>query len=399
MTESRAKLRVAQLVEELSVGGAESLAVNIAEALARRGHDSHLIVVRNEGPLSGRVSVDLRFHDLQRPRCHGGQVARVGAFLATSRQLHRTLARERIDVLQTHLPMANFLGLTAAWRGMCRAFPTVHNNREFDYGDSAGPARRALRRQGYRFMVQSCTGVIAVSDLVRTSLADQLGLRDAAMNRISVVRNGVRIPEPAADRERVAARERWAVSPDEVLIVAVGRLTRQKNFGALVEALTHLDQGAVPWRCVIAGEGDLRQELTSQIAERNLADRIVLAGLVTAVDELLVAADVFCLPSIFEGLPLVLLEAMAQGLPVVAFAIDGVTDVVVDGVQARLVASGDVDNLALALGTLAGDANMRRALGESGRRTVRERFDFEGTIDAIEALYHGDRTARREHAC
>lgn len=399
MTEPRTKLRVAQLVEDLSAGGAELLAVNIAEALARRGHDSHLIVVRNEGPLRERVGEGLGFHDLQRPRCHGGQVARIGAFLATSRLLHRTLARERIDILQSHLPMANFLGLTAAWRGMCRTFPTVHNNREFDYGDRAGSARRALRRQGYRFMVQTCTGVIAVSDLVRTSLAEQLGLRDAAMNRISVVRNGVRIPEPATDRERVAARERWGVSADEVLIVAVGRLTRQKNFGALVEALTRLDAGAVPWRCVIAGEGALRQELTSQIGEQKMADRIVLAGLVATVDELLVAADVFCLPSIFEGLPLVLLEAMAQGLPVVAFAIDGVTDVVLDGVQARLVDSGDVDALALALRTLAGDADTRRALGEAGRRTVRERFDFEGTIDAIEALYQGDRAGRREHAC
>jgi glycosyltransferase involved in cell wall biosynthesis len=380
-------LRVAQLVERLDAGGAEALAVDIAGALAGRGHESHLVVASDAGPFRARVAKDVVFHSLDRPRRDGGQAYRILYFAETCRRLESWLRSQRIEVLQTHLPKANFLGLVMAWRGVCRVYPTVHNNREFDYGDNAGAAKRRLRRAGYRQMLRRCSAVIAVSEQVKSSLAAELGLPPGGGDAIRVVRNGVRVAAPVTAAGRAAARARWGIADCETLIVGVGRLTHQKNFAALVEALGRLEPGRADWRCVVAGDGELKADLARRIGEAGLQGRIRLPGLVGDVPELLAAADVFCLPSSYEGLPLVLLEAMGHGLPVVAFAIDGVTDVVTDGHQARLVAPGDVAALSAALGTLLDDPPGRGAIGGAARELVLSRYDFESVVSNLETVY------------
>lgn len=380
-------LRVAQLVETLDAGGAEGLAIGIAGALSGRRHESHLIVLRGDGPFRARIPDSVRFHDIDRPRRDGNQAYRIAYFLEACRRLESLLKAQRIDVLQTHLPKANFLGLAMAMRGVCRVYPTVHNNREFDYGDNAGAIRRALRRSLYRRMIATCTAVIAVSEQVRTSLAEQLGLPAKGLDRVLVVPNGVAVPPVTAAATRARARAHWGVGDGQVLLVGVGRLTFQKNFGDLVTALAKLERVRQDWQCVIAGNGELHGELEAAIAGAGLADRVRLPGLVDDMPDLFAAADAFCLPSRFEGLPLVLLEAMGAGLPTIAYGIDGVLDVVADGQQALLVPPGDVAGLAGALDRIAGDPTLRARLGASARDLVVERYGFDKAIDRLEAAY------------
>ncbi len=387
MSGPKTTLRVAQLVESLESGGAEALAVDIAGALADRGHESHLVVLRGGGPFRSRVSSAVIFHDLERPRRDGSQLERIQYFLETGRRLGSLMRSQRIDVLQTHLPKANFLGLMTGWRSVCRVCPTVHNNREFDYGDNAGPLKQRLRRTAYRQMLERCHAVIAVSEQVRRSLIDELGLASAEAARIKVVTNGVRVPAVPSAAERAGARAAWQVGEGELLVAAVGRLTRQKNFGILVEALAALPEESPHWKCVVAGEGELRGDLERQVVANGLEGRTKLAGLVPDVSTLLAAADVFCLPSLYEGLPLVLLEAMAAGLPVAAFAIDGVTDVVTNGVEARLAAPGSAAGLGSALAGLLSDAEERRRLGTAGRELVVRRYEFGSVVDRLETVY------------
>jgi glycosyltransferase involved in cell wall biosynthesis len=263
----------------------------------------------------------------------------------------------------------------------------VHNNREFDYGDNAGSIKQRLRKMGYRQMLKHCAGVVAVSEQVKRSLLKDLGAGAVDGKRLHVVANGVReVPAVSAD-ERTVARAIWGLESDEALIVGIGRLTAQKDFASLLQALALLPADARGWRCIIAGEGELQQDLAGLTRDLGLSDRVRLAGLVPDVRGLLAAADIFCLPSRFEGLPLVLLEAMAAGLPVAAFAIDGIADVVTDGVQARLVAPGDTCGLASALGALMADRGERRRLGEAGRLLVGAQYDFNRVILQLEKVY------------
>lgn len=387
MTDTPSTLRVAQLVETLTAGGAEALAVDIAGGLAARGHDSHLIVLRGDGPFRARIESAVTLHDLEAPPFRGSQVERVRLFLATSRRLEKILRESGIGVLQAHLPMANFLGLVMGWRGVCRVHPTVHNNREFDYGQNRGALRRYLRRAGYRQMLGHCQGMIAVSEKVKLSMTAQLGLSPAQSEQIRVVPNGVRVSGLPGAAGRAAMRERWGVAEDELLIIGAGRLTQQKNFGDLVAALSMLAASVGNWKCIIAGDGDLRCELEQEIASVGLGDRIRLAGLVEDLPRLLAAGDIFCLPSLYEGLPLVLLEAMAAGLPIVAYAIEGVVDVVEDGAQARLSSPSDAAAMAAALESLLLDGSARRRLGAVARESVIAKHSFEAAIEQLEAVY------------
>jgi len=384
-------LRVAQFVEALESGGAEALAIDIAGALANRGHESHLVFLRGGGPFRSRVSGSVRCHDLARPRQDGSQAGRIAYFFGTARRLELLLRSERIQVLQTHLPKANFLGLGMAYRGVCRVYPTVHNNREFDYGFRVSSLKMRLRRSAYRQMVRRCAAVIAVSAQVKASLASELGLTDSGVADVAVVPNAVPIAPPVSPAERQRIRAKWGLGDQEVLIAAAGRLTPQKNFEALVAALAEVGRSAPSWQCVVAGDGELRTALEQQIAGLDLGARIRLAGLVPDLPELMAAADLFCMTSRFEGLPLVLLEALAAGLPVVAFGIDGVADVVADGEQALLVAPGDIHALSSALSTVLADAALRRRLGRSARALAEEKYGFPGLVDRLELVYglHG----------
>lgn len=381
-------MRVAQLIETLGTGGAERLASGIAASLAQRGHASHLFVLHDGIPtgLDHPEAVDLHCLGLQR-----GESWEPGSYYSLARAMVRLqglLRSRRIEVLQTHLPLANFCGLWLALQGGRRILPTVHNNREFDYGEAARPLRKRLRRRAYRMMLQRCAGMIAVSDRVKGAMVAELGLTDSGTERIRVVPNGVRIPAPLDPAARDRVRAQWRLPPDHALLVGVGRLAPQKNFGDLLDALAALPQGGPPWRCVIAGEGPQRRELQDKAAALGLGDKVRLAGHVPNVGELHGAADIFCFPSLWEGMPLALLEAMAAGVPVVAYAIDGVADLARDGREGFLCPPGGVAEFAGSITRLLADTSLRKRMGDAGRETA-GRHDWAGMMDRLEAIYRG----------
>jgi len=170
-------LGVVDLVERLTVGGAETLAVRLANARAATGKPTGLYTLQPGGGLAGRIApaVEVRSLDLAR-----GSVRRPWSFLAGAvggrRALTRRLAAGGVSVLQTHLPEANFWGLMLTWRRPCSVVATVHSNDEFHYGDDDSAARRNLRRRAYRLVIVRCEAVVAVSDRMRDSLIRELAL-------------------------------------------------------------------------------------------------------------------------------------------------------------------------------------------------------------------------------
>ena len=173
-------MAVAQLIETLDAGGAEALAIEIANALATRGRESHLIVIAGGGCFQSRVHESVHLHDLGSPRSTGRLPARALYFIRTFRKLSSLVADNHIDVIQSHLPKANFFGLALAALHRAKVHPTVHNNREFEYGDSPNRYIERGRRAAYRLMLRCNAPMIAVSDEVKAAMAVELGVDGTA---------------------------------------------------------------------------------------------------------------------------------------------------------------------------------------------------------------------------
>jgi len=384
---------VAQLVETLEVGGAEMLAVRIANALAAAGQRAHLIVCAGPGPLSDRVDPAVAVTHLRHARA---SLVNPAAFAWSLRRglnlLRRPIAAHGIEVVQTHLPGANFWGLLLQMRGVVPVIPTVHNNEEFRYGDTDNRLLLNLRKAAYRRLVRRCPATVAVSAHVRESLAADLGLTPATMSRIRVVTNGVDLPAALAADERARLRAELGAPTDAALLLAAGRLGDQKNFGDMVRVAAALRTRGVRFRLVIMGEGERRPELEEMIADLDLAAHVCLAGLRSDLRRIMQAADVFLMTSLWEGLPLVLLEAMAAGLPVVGYAVDGVREVVRDGTCGSTVAVGRYEDFADAVRALLTDEERRRNQGRASREIVAREYSFDRTVAALRELY--DRASR-----
>lgn len=207
-------------------------------------------------------------------------------------------------------------------------------------------------------------GVLAAATHRRLTLIED----GVPPGKIAVIPNAVRLPPQPKSDFALAARVRF---------VTLGRLHAKKGFGVLVDALGLLRQQGLEFQCAIAGEGPERQAMESRIDSVGLSERIRLPGWTDDVASFLVRGDIFVLPSFQEDFPLAVLDAMASGIPIVASAIDGPKDFLVDDRTALLVPPHDPTALAAALARLASDAGLRERLGRAARKQAQEQYSFE----------------------
>jgi colanic acid/amylovoran biosynthesis glycosyltransferase len=233
-----------------------------------------------------------------------------------------------------------------------------------------GPAEFSdVERHGLAEKVRRATRVICISDFCRSQL---MGLVDEEeWSKLTVVHCGV-------DPVDFPLRRRPAVRQPPVRVLSVGRLVPVKGHAVLLAALAELLGRDVTVQATIVGDGPLRSALESSAERLGVDSHVTFAGAIgqDRIRSYYAEADIFCLPSFAEGLPVVLMEAMATGVPVVASRIMGVPELVEDGVSGVLVRPGRVDELAAALAGLSAAPDVRASMGRSGRARVVEEFDL-----------------------
>jgi len=201
-------------------------------------------------------------------------------------------------------------------------------------------------------------------------------------DRLLVVRCGVELGEPPAQRSE----------NDPLRIVCVGRLSPEKGQYQLLHALAQILPVAPPFRVTFVGDGPTRSFLEATARELGVADAVEFIGARSEPDTLriLAGADIFALASLMEGLPVVLLEAMALGVPVVAPHVAGIPELVTDGANGLLFPSSDCDALAAQLRRLLGDRELRRRFGQAGRARVAEEFAIDRAVEPLFKRLGGD---------
>ena len=177
--------------------------------------------------------------------------------------------------------------------------------------------------------------------------------------------------------------------PDPFVILCVGRLTPAKGQHILLQAVERLARDGRHVELRLVGDGPDRLSLEQEVRERGLSERVLFTGAVDQdrIRELYADADVFALASFAEGIPVVLMEAMAMTIPCVTTFITGIPELIRDGVDGLLVAPSDDEGLAQAIARLMDDAELRRRLGEAGRQRVLEKYDLDRNTERLAAVF------------
>jgi glycosyltransferase involved in cell wall biosynthesis len=295
-------------------------------------------------------------------------------------RLAQVLRERRVDILHSHMFQASRLASALGW--LCRV-PVVIET----------PHVREQWRRGWlksRFFVDRLVGrfddyCVAVSEANARYLIEQ---KQLPAHKVKVIRNGINLqrfdparPLPSGMKQALGFGER-----DPVLIV-VGRLEPQKGHSVLLQALPKVLRDFPHARLVCVGEGRLRQDLEQQTRILQLQDAVRFVGYQSNIADWLLQSDISILPSLYEGLPLVAIESLAAGRPVVATSVDGTPEVIIDGKTGVTVPPGDTERLAEAISILLRDPELRRNLGLRGRALVLECFGEERQVQETQQLY------------
>jgi glycosyltransferase involved in cell wall biosynthesis len=374
-------------INGLDFGGTETALAQLARTLRRRDRALEVLSLKR----LGRLGMALREEGIDVDSLEMDEAVGARSLLNGAWRLSRRLRRDPPTVIYSCLPRANVLTRLA---NRMAGRPAIHltGERSTDYQRAGSVV--SLNRWTERYTDHT----VAVSTAVAQALRDRGELCD---DRCTVIGNGIDLravdQEPAVD-----IRSELELPTSTRLLVAAGRLIPDKGYRYLIEAFSRLDRSDA--HLLVAGEGPERGRLEVAIRELGVHGRVHLPGFRQDVVGILKSADAFVLSSLEEGVPMVVVEAMACGLPVVSTAVGGVPDLLGQGAAGLLVApaerwaSGErrsddpaqvergVAELTSALSVVLGDSDCSRQLGRAARQRAEQQLDMERVVDSLEAL-------------
>ena len=380
------RLRIAMMLESDGPGGAEMMVFRLSEELRSRGH-----TIVPVGPANGIGWLG----DLFRGAGVSPEVFRIRRPIDPEcvRGLVQLFRKHRIDAVHSHeFTMAVYGAASARLLGLPQVI-TMHGGLT---------VCKALRRRiALRWAIRNSDHTVMVAHATQRQFATELGLDES---RFTVVPNGV----PARPGDPARARLEFGIGAGDCVLLAVGTLERHKGHRVLLEALARLEGRGLrsPWKLIIAGGrgGDQHDSLLEYVRDEGFDDRVHIVTNRNDIPDLLALADIYVMPSLWEGLPMALLEAMIAGKAIVASATSGIPEAIVDGRDGLLVHPGDVGALADALRLLLTDPERRANLGDRAAARARQEFTVQVMAERYEMLYasassrRGERITEREHS-
>jgi len=360
-------LSIAHVLPTFGMGGQERVALDLAVGQKARGH--HVLGVSlgegTRGPLADEF------------RAHGIDVAtrtkwpqKRGIDLSLPARLAVLFKQRGVQVVHTHNPQPLIYGAPGGKLAGCA---TVHTR----HGENPDPPLRKVLR---RLAGTLADAYVAVSEET-AELARQE--RDTRLDKIRVIRNGIDLSrfQPARPL-RAEVRKELGIPDGAWVVGTVGRAVVEKNHALLVDAMRPLCEAGA--HLVIVGDGPLLPDLKRQVGT---TPNMHLLGVRRDAPRVMQSFDVFCMSSRSEGLPLVILEAMASALPIVSTAVGGIPNVVANDDTGVLVTPGDPTALRDALASIRSDASRALRIAEAGRTLALREYSAETMVDRYLALY------------
>ena len=354
-------MKILQVIPYFCFGGAETMCENLTYALAGLGHCVTVVSLYNEQtPIARRMEengVRIRYLD-----------KKLGLDLSMIPKLMKIMKEEKPDVVHTHLNVTKYVVPAARLCGIRRCVHTVHNVAQEEAENSQQKMVNTLSfKLGWSVPV-------ALSPEVKRTIVSFYGLPE---EKIPMIYNGV-------DLNRCLPKTNYAL-PETVQLLHIGRFNHQKNHRGLLDAFRRILEKQPNCCLNLLGDGELLEETQSYAARLGIRDKVVFHGSQTDVHPYLHDADVFLLPSSFEGMPMTIIEAMGTGLPIVASAVGGVPDMLENDVSGILVPC-EPEAVAQAVLRLLDDEAFRRRLGTNARQAS-QMFGAEHMAQCYSDLY------------
>lgn len=299
------------------------------------------------------------------------------------RRLRAYLTRNRYDLVHTHTSKGGFIGRAAAWHARTPA--VVHTVHGFAFHEQSHPIALRFYAGLERIAARWCHRIVTVSEYhLRWAL--QLGI--GTPQQLRAIPNGIEAQRVAPQPPPELVRQQMQIAPDMRVILTTGRLATQKGLEYLIEAVRLLkNSDAPPFVVLIAGEGPLRAALERQAQQLGVSDRVKFLGFWKAVGDLLAIADIVALPSLWEGLSIALLEAMAAGKPIITTAIGSNLEATDNGRAAKLVPPKDPNALANALREWLLHHEQARPYAATAYQRFMENYTEERMLEQYRQLY------------
>ena len=330
-------MKVLQVMPNFSLAGAEIMCENLVYALTKRGVDVVVVSFYDQrSAITERLEASgIRLYYLGK---------NMGIDFSMIGKLKKIMQKEKPDVIHTHRYAMQYAVPAAILSGVKARVHTVHNiaTKEF------GKAKRIVANWCYKHH-NVCP--VALSEIVKATVIEEYGIQN---EKIPVVYNGIDLLK--CNPKSIYMRS----TPFRIL--HIGRFSEQKNHDMLLHAFAKFHEKHADSELLLLGDGELRPRIEELISDLGLSESVTLIGVQSDVCGFLHDADAFVLPSLYEGIPMTLIEAMGTALPIVATAVGGVPDMLKNGESAMLT-SVDVDELVRAFSTLYGSEELRRKLG------------------------------------
>lgn len=370
MTPSRGSIRVLETIRQGKVGGGESHLLSLVENLNRSLFDP-VVLSFTDGPMIDQMNrLGIKAHVIPSKKAFNfGIEARV----------RKILKDEAIDVIHVHGTRAY---TNVVWSARALKIPTVYTVHGWSFHDDQKIVTKLTRILSERVLVRQAKRIISVSQSDQLTGKKHFGKFDSI-----VINNGIDLKKFNANRPLKNIRAEYNIPEDVMLIGYVLRITHQKNPLGMIEAFCQVLNHTKDVRLLMIGEGELKGQVLARVKELEIGEYVYFDNFRQDMPDILKAIDVYCLPSLWEGLPIGLLEAMAMGKAVIATNVNGSREVVNHKENGLLIEPKDTAALVDAILQLYQQPELREKLQTQAKNTINDRYNVVHMTRNTEEIY------------
>lgn len=364
------KIRVLETIRQGKIGGGESHVLDLVKSM-----DSDLfepvVLSFTDGPMvQALTAIGIPVH----------VIASEKAFdISIWKKVRKFLADQRIDIVHVHGTRAN---TNVMWAARRLGLPLIYTIHGWSFHDGLNPLIKRARIAAEKFITRKAQVNICVSDSNRETGIKTFGRFDSV-----VIKNGVNPVKFNPGAEYPDVKAAYGIAADQLVIGYIARMTLQKDPVGMLEGFSLALQQYPQMKLLMIGEGELKEAALEAARRLNLTDHVIFDNFRQDVPAVLKGVDIYCLPSLWEGFPIGVLEAMAMGKAVIASDVDGTREAVQDGDNGLLVPAKNSETLAAAIVKLAKDQTLRGQLQQRAMDTIRSKYTVSGMTRQIEKIY------------